>query len=107
MVEQFQRGRRIASGEPLPPGARRGVLVALASDMSRTAGKMEDWRAAFPEQRIYRGRDLALVPTVFDKLELGLCRALVYRGWWLAGAALAEYWPARLPDLRAIKPPPI
>jgi len=107
MVERFRRGREIDAGMPLPPGARRGLLVALATDFMSTSGKLPDWRATFPEHRTYRGRDLALVPTVFDKLDGELCRALVYRGWWLVGAALAAYWPDRLPDLTDIKPPTI
>jgi NTE family protein len=47
------------------------------------------WHGAFPEDPAFDGRHLALVPTVFDRLDPGLRRALAHRGWWLGGAALA------------------
>lgn len=84
-------------------GTRRGVLVALASDFP-PSDQVRAWRAAYPEHRSHLGRDLSLVPTAFDKLPASLCRALVYRGWWLAGAAVAAYWPSRLPDLTLAAP---
>jgi NTE family protein len=46
------------------------------------------------------------VPTVFDKLPTGLCRRLVYRGWWLMGAAIAHYHPTMAPDPQALTAPP-
>lgn len=105
MVERFERGRLARPG-PLPNGARRGVLFALATDFPEPPpGKLAEWRERFPEHRAYKGADLALVPTVFDKLDPVLCRALVYRGWWLAGAALATYHPDRLPSLGSINAP--
>lgn len=108
IVERFQRGRAVGRDEPLPPGARRGVLVALATDFPRNAlGQLDKWRDAFPEHRTHNDRDLALVPTVFDELEEPLCRALVYRGWWLAGAGLAAYHPHRLPDIASLRAPPL
>ncbi|MEV8306590.1 hypothetical protein AB0P36_04315 [Streptomyces flavidovirens] len=61
-------------------------------------------REAFGEHRDFDGRDLALVPTVFDRLD-GLCRALVHRGWWLAGAGLAAFHPQHLPDTASLVPP--
>ncbi len=45
-------------------------------------------------------------PTVFDRLDESLCRALVYRGWWLTGAALATYHPARLGEPHSFTAPP-
>ncbi|CCK25542.1 hypothetical protein BN159_1163 [Streptomyces davaonensis JCM 4913] len=108
IVERFLSGHAVGREEPLPPGARRGVLVALATDFPKSApGQLDKWRDAFPEHRTHEGRDLALVPTVFDRLEESLCRALVYRGWWLAGAGLAAYHPHRLPDIASIKAPPL
>lgn len=105
MIDQFERGRQVGTGT-LPEGARRGVLFALATDfLEPSLGNLAEWRARFPEHRTYGGEDLALVPTVFDKLEAKLCRALVYRGWWLAGAALAAYHPDRLPSLNEITAP--
>ncbi|MGV9455441.1 patatin-like phospholipase family protein [Streptomyces sp. NPDC003635] len=108
IVERFRRGDAVGPDEPLPPGARRGVLVALATDFPQNGvGRLEQWRDAFPEHRTHEGRDLALVPTVFDQLTERLCRALVYRGWWLAGAGLAAFHPYRLPDLASLKAPPL
>ncbi|MGW6421414.1 patatin-like phospholipase family protein [Nocardia sp. NPDC055053] len=105
IVERFERGRATASG-PVPEGARHGVLFALATNFPEPPTEtLTRWRDAFPEHRTYRGRDLSEFPTVFDKLDAALCRALVYRGWWLAGAALATHYPERLPDLAALNPP--
>lgn len=100
LVDRFDRGKAAGAG-PLPEGARRGVLTALATSFPEPGPpRLRDWRDRFPERRGYDGRHLAEVPTVFNKLDSGLCRALVYRGWWLAGAALALYHPERLPDFR-------
>ena len=94
---------------PWSEGARRGVLVALATSFPQPSiGRQEEWQKTFPEHQSHAGRDLALVPTVFDKLDAGLCRALVHRGWWLVGAALATYHPGQLPaDLTELTPPPV
>lgn len=103
--EMVGRFKRCPPG-PVPEGARRGVLFALATDFPEPPpGKLAEWRERFPEHRTYKGADLALVPTVFDKLDPVLCRALVYRGWWLAGAAMAAYHPDRVPSLGSIKAP--
>jgi NTE family protein len=107
MVGRFQRGRQAPEGS-LPEGARRGVLTALATTFPDPgSAELRSWRSRFPEHRTHDGQDLALVPTVFDKLDQSLCRALVYRGWWLAGAALATYFPERLGDVDAWEPPEI
>ncbi len=37
MVERFERGRVVPDGAEIPPGARRGVLVALATDLKSRA----------------------------------------------------------------------
>jgi NTE family protein len=70
----------------------------------RRSEALEAWYADHPEHRTYQGRDLALVPTVFDRLDEELCRALVYRGWWLLGAALAQYHPDMLPSASLAAP---
>ena len=107
MVNRFQVGRGTPPGEPVPRGGRRGVLVGLATDFAGVESDVLDmWRSTHPEHRAVEARSLALVPTVFDKLDERLCRALVYRGWWLMGAALAAYHPERLPDPAAVSPPP-
>ncbi|HEX6150361.1 patatin-like phospholipase family protein [Nocardioides sp.] len=108
MVERFERGAEVPTGEPLPKGARRGVLFALATNFPET-GRFAPtgWREAHAELRSYDGKDLALYPTVFDRLDLRLCRTLVYRGWWLAGAAFASRAPDQVPDPRLLKPPEV
>ncbi|MDT9695671.1 hypothetical protein [Streptomyces sp. P17] len=108
IVERCQRGRTAGPDEPLPPGTRRGVLAGLATDFPQdSAGQLDEWRNTFEEHRTHDGRDLALVPTVFDELQEPLCRALVYRGWWLAGAGLAAFHPHRLPEMASLKAPPL
>jgi NTE family protein len=108
LVERFGRGTTVEEGTPLPEGARRGVLTSLATTFPDDgSGTLRAWRAAHPEQRDHDGRDLALVPTVFDKLDEGLCRALVRRGWWLTGAALSLYHPHRMVDPGALTAPPL
>ena len=108
VVDRFRAAQRLGPGDPLPEGARRGVLVALATSFPpEESDGLRAWRAAFAEERSWDGRDLALVPTVFDKLPAGLCRRLVYRGWWLMGAATAHYHPAMAPDPAALTAPPL
>jgi NTE family protein len=107
VVERFERARAAGPDGEVPRGARRGVLVQLSTDFPANGpDALRRWRAAFPEDPSFDGRHLALVPTVFDRLDPGLCRALVHRGWWLGGAALAAYHPELLPDdLAALRPP--
>ncbi|WP_030843554.1 patatin-like phospholipase family protein [Streptomyces sp. NRRL S-475] len=108
VVERFERARAAGpDGEP-PRGARRGILVQLSTAFPPGGSDaLRRWHAAFPEQPVHDGRHLALVPTVFDRLDPGLCRALVHRGWWLGGAALALHHPGLLPDdLTLMLPPP-
>jgi len=70
-------------------------------------GALAAWRAAFEEARTWKGEDLAYVPTVFDKLDEALCRRLVYRGWWLTGAAVAANYPDMAPQPESLGPPPL
>jgi NTE family protein len=109
MVDRFERAREVPLGSPLPAGARRGVLTGLATALTDAdavpGNRLAEWRAAHPEIVEHDGRHLALVPTVFDELDRSLCRALVHRGWWLTGAALAAYHPHRIPDPRALSAP--
>jgi NTE family protein len=110
MVDRFERARNLPAGVPLPVGARRGVLTGLVTAFPDTgaggAGRLDEWRAAHREIVEHGGHHLALVPTVFDKLDEALCRALVHRGWWLTGAALSVYHPHRLGDPATISAPP-
>jgi NTE family protein len=81
------------------------VLVGLATDLDDPGGQLAAWRAAFPELRTWRGEDLSQFPTVFDKLPGELCRKLIYRGWWLAGAAIARFYPGLGPPAGTLRPP--
>lgn len=108
IVERFRRGSATPPEVPLPTGARRGALMALATDLPDTdTGRLHQWHAAFPEHRTHQARDLALVPTAFDRFDAPLCRLLIHRGWWLTGAALSAYHPHRLPDLTTLEAPPL
>ncbi len=91
MVSQFKLYEQTAqAGPPTPGHGRYGVLMALATSMGRRA---DGWRRDHPEYREWNGKDLAFVPTVFDRLDRRLCRLLVYRGWWLTGATIAAFHP--------------
>jgi len=111
MVDRFQQAASVPLGTPLPPGARRGVLTGLATQFPDPAGandgRLGDWRAAHEEVVEHDGQHLAKVPTVFDEIDEPLCRALVHRGWWLTGAALATHHPARIPDPASLAAPPL
>ncbi len=103
MVDRF-RALEAAPDDP-PPWGRSGVLVGLGSSVVG-GGRLAEWTARFPEHRDWEGRDLVHVPTVFDRFDAGLCRRLVYRGWWLGGAAVARYHPDRIiVPLESIEPP--
>jgi NTE family protein len=111
MVDRFERAASVPVGTPLPPGTRRGVLTGLATQFADPAGagdgRLGEWRAAHREVVEHDGQHLAKVPTVFDEIEASLCRALVHRGWWLTGAALALHHPARIPDPMSFVAPPL
>jgi len=113
MVERY-----IAWNETLAPDdqdvhARRGVLFGLASDVRPRPGRetlserYHEFAARFPDRRTYGGKDLAFVPTVFNRLEPGLLDALIYRGWWLAGAMIAELHPENAGLASGTRPPPV
>jgi NTE family protein len=104
MVERFHGWDQKPGGQR-PVSARQGLLFTLASD--RTGAAVEDWRERHPEHRSWNGRDLAFVPTVFDRLDPALCRLLVYRGWWLTGASFAQFHPDLAPLAKITEPPPL
>lgn len=98
MVDRFKSYEQsVATPGSNPPSGRVGVLMALATSMDARA---DGWRKEYPEYRTWNGKDLAFVPTVFDRLDRRLCRLLVYRGWWLTGATMNVYHPGlrRQPD---------
>jgi NTE family protein len=123
MVNRFQAWSAAPPGGERPDDARRGVLFGLASTIAKGADATDAYRsfaARFPEHRTYRAgraggadgapagaRDLAFVPTVFDRLDRPLTAALVYRGWWLTGAAMAQFHPDLAPLDDAVTPPPL
>lgn len=102
MVERFKAREEVPPGGDVPPWSRRGVWMGLATKVPGDGAEV--WRNRHPEYRDWQGRDLAFVPTVFDKLEPALCRLLIYRGWWLTGATIAQYHPNLL-ELPATRPP--
>ena len=100
MVGRFLAWQATPPGGVPGPDARRGVLFGLATeigDTDRGNPAFSEFVARFPEHRTFVDdgieRDLAFVPTVFDQLSADLVAALVYRGWWLTGAALALHQP--------------
>jgi NTE family protein len=56
-----------------------------------------------------QGIPLALVKTTFARFPFETCEALIYRGWWLAGASIStfhrELLPEKLPSWRSIRAP--
>jgi NTE family protein len=107
MVSAFKRSKDLPISSPLPDSARRGVLVNLGTTFGQGSQSLDAWRSRFPEERTWRGRDLALYPTVFDRIPRELCHRLIYRGWWLIGAAFSDYYPELVPGLDTISPPPL
>ena len=120
MVERFRAWEQTPEGQHPPRGARQGVLFGLATTFDRNEHAPEEFRTfidTHPEHRTFHAadpksgqpehKDLAFVPTVFDRLDPALVDALVYRGWWLTGAALARYHPGRYPIADDIAPPPV
>ncbi len=115
MIDRFQAWERTPAGASPPPRARGGVLFGLASTIEpggRATPEFTAFTQRFPEHRSHpRGgddeRDLAFVPTVFDRLDPGLVAALVYRGWWLTGATIAQYHPTRAPAADQLTPPEV
>jgi NTE family protein len=97
MVERFRLWERTPPGAERPPGACRGVLFALATTFDTELAAA--WRAKNREQSDDERRRLALTKTSFDEFPVQLCRDLIYRGWWLAGAALSQYHPDLLGGL--------
>lgn len=104
MVDRFQaREQAVAAGQTPPDFGRLGVLFGLGTTMDDVP---EEWAAGRPEADAAQRRELALVPTSFDKFPADLCERLIHRGWWLTGATLSrfhrELLPATLPTWRAL-----
>ncbi len=108
MVERFRAWDSTIEGEQ-PAWARQGLLFGLATTIEAKDAPAEfaEFVAAHPEERTYKGKDLAFVPTVFDRLDEALLRRLVYRGWWLTGASLARWYPGMARLEPSATPPPL
>jgi NTE family protein len=112
MIERFEAYESANDPTSRPVGARRGVLFGLATTVGLSGRQVmsdrhREFVETFPERRTHGGTDLSLMPTVFDKLEPGLVDALVYRGWWLTGALLAQCYPDLMAPVSSLVPPPI
>ncbi len=105
MVNRFKQWDKAKGAGDQQSGARRGLLFGLSTTVKQNQD-LEDWTARYPEHRTWDDKDLAFVPTVFDKLDVGLCRALIYRGWWLTGATFARWYPEIGPLPQGTQPPP-
>jgi NTE family protein len=95
LVERFQEWEQArAEHRPAPAGSRRGVLFGLATTMEAP----EEWVSAngdYPADDIVR---LSEVKTTLGQFPSDLCRDLIRRGWWLAGATLCAYHRELLPE---------
>jgi NTE family protein len=103
MVERFKVWEQARHEGTTPPEwARQGVLFSLATTFDNPSPEWADDRPEHEERRI----PLALVSTSFARFPALTCRQLVYRGWWLAGAALSTFhrdvMPAALPAWRPL-----
>jgi NTE family protein len=96
MVEAFKAwedARR--SGIAPPRQARRGVLFGLATTLE---GPTPDWDESGPRpERKDLRLMLATLPTSLGQFPIERARELVYRGWWLTGAALSKFHPDLVP----------
>ena len=102
MVDRYQaREQALAANQPSPSFGRLGVLFSLGTSMEVT----DEWAEGRPEHAELR-KELADVPTSFDRFGAELCERLLYRGWWLTGATLSRYHrellPAALPAWRTL-----
>jgi len=103
MVERFQATEQARErGEPPPPWGRLGVLFGLATTLDATP----EWATDRPEHPEWR-EELAELHTSLARFPLDVCRRLIYRGWWLAGATLSRYHrvllPSTLPSWRDLR----
>jgi NTE family protein len=88
MVDRFKAWEEARTANAAPPAwARRGVLFGLTTTFTDPD---PDWLDARPEHADLI-QPLARVKTSFARLQRSTCEQLVYRGWWLTGAALATF----------------
>ena len=88
LVERFRAWEQARELGVNPPSwARRGVLFGLSTTFAEPNKEWADTRDPRDDLRV----PLALVKTTFARLARETCHGLVYRGWWLAGAALSTF----------------
>ncbi len=96
MVERFRAYEALENrktGElagPAPDWGRHGVLFGLATTIADDPRAVR-WRSVNPV--VPDPQRVAQVKTTFSRLDRGLCRDLVYAGWWLAGATVTMFHP--------------
>jgi hypothetical protein len=105
MVERFMAYEQARdAGTPPPKWGRQGVLFGLATTLGEKAPP--EWADTRPEPSREEIVDLALTDTSFGKFDRELCKRLIHRGWWLAGATLTafhrDHLPDTLPDWRSL-----
>lgn len=105
MVERFRaREEAVRRGRDVPEWARRGVLFGLATTFEPARRPPEEWTDSRPEDSEQWREHLATYKTSFTQFSEEICRRLIYRGWWLAGATTSLYHrkelPAQLPAWR-------
>jgi NTE family protein len=89
----------------LTDGHADGVMATLWTRFSaeeRVA--LAEWRGVAPEQDPATAEELAGTTTSFGRFDPDLARALVYRGWWLTGAAFALHQRHQVPELPGWRP---
>jgi NTE family protein len=106
MVERFQAWERTPQGAEPPANARKGILFGLGTTMKKVS---PDWLEGRREELpgAINRTTLAESKTTFSKRSPGLCRDLIYRGWWLTGAELATFHPEVLGQFPTWRPLPI
>lgn len=105
MVERFRAWEQTPDGARPPDFARKGLLFGLGTTMKKIDAAWLDGRPEELPGAINRDA-LAASKTTFSKRSAGLCRDLLYRGWWLAGAELATFHPGALGELPRWRPLP-
>jgi NTE family protein len=94
--------------ETVDGGKADGVMATLWTNFDRVTGDerdaLEEWRGTSPEQDASTRAALAATATSFARFDSDLARALVYRGWWLAGATFALYHRHQVPELPLWRP---
>ena len=89
----------------LTDGHSDGVMATLWTRFSaeeRVA--LAEWRGVAREQDPATAEELAGTATSFGRFDPVLARALVYRGWWLTGAAFALHQRHQVPELPGWRP---